>query len=174
EGFSTGMLQRLGLAFCLLGKPQMIVLDEPTSGMDPEYRVTVRELLRSLRKTGDTTVIVSSHLLFEVQEVADHLILIRDGQVVLQGPLKELLGERSGSRYLLRAEPLELVRQALEKVPHRESGDGFSLELERDKVPDLVAGLVRQGARIYELREERASLEDLYLTTAGSKGVAVQ
>lgn len=94
-GYSLGMRQRLALAAALLGDPQVLVLDEPANGLDPEGIAWMRRLLRGLADEG-TTVLVSSHVLSEVQQLVDHVVILRRGQLVHQGPLAELSASRHG------------------------------------------------------------------------------
>jgi ABC-2 type transport system ATP-binding protein len=90
KNYSLGMRQRLGLAMALLGEPKLLILDEPTNGLDPAGIQEIRELIRSLPKERDMTVIVSSHLLNEVEQMADHVGIIHHGEMLYQGPLSEL------------------------------------------------------------------------------------
>ncbi len=95
KNYSLGMRQRLGLAMALLGDPKLLILDEPTNGLDPAGIQEIRELIRSLPKEQDMTVIISSHLLNEVEQMADHVGIIHHGEILYQGPLSEL--EKKGS-----------------------------------------------------------------------------
>ena len=95
KNYSLGMRQRLGLAMALLGNPKLLILDEPTNGLDPAGIQEIRELIRSLPKERDMTVIVSSHLLNEVEQMADHVGIIHHGEILYQGPLSDL--EKKGS-----------------------------------------------------------------------------
>lgn len=90
KNYSLGMRQRLGLAMALLGDPKLLILDEPTNGLDPAGIQEIRELIRSLPKERDMTVIVSSHLLNEVEQMADYVGIIHHGEMLYQGPLSEL------------------------------------------------------------------------------------
>ena len=94
KNYSLGMRQRLGLAMALLGDPKLLILDEPTNGLDPAGIQEIRELIRSLPQERDMTVIVSSHLLNEVEQMADHVGIIHHGEMLYQGPLSEL--EKAG------------------------------------------------------------------------------
>lgn len=94
KNYSLGMRQRLGLAMALLGDPKLLILDEPTNGLDPAGIQEIRELIRSLPQERDMTVIVSSHLLNEVEQMADHVGIIHHGELLYQGPLPEL--EKAG------------------------------------------------------------------------------
>jgi len=90
KAYSLGMKQRLGIAAALLPKPKLLILDEPTNGLDPAGIVQVRDLISSFRDEG-MTVFVSSHLLAEIEQVADHLVMIQQGKLVFQGPVRELV-----------------------------------------------------------------------------------
>ena len=90
KNYSLGMRQRLGLAMALLGDPKLLILDEPTNGLDPAGIQEIRELIRNLPKERDMTVIVSSHLLNEVEQMADHVGIIHHGEMLYQGPLSDL------------------------------------------------------------------------------------
>ena len=94
KNYSLGMRQRLGLAMALLGDPKLLILDEPTNGLDPAGIQEIRELIQSLPQERDMTVIVSSHLLNEVEQMADHVGIIHHGEMLYQGPLPEL--EKAG------------------------------------------------------------------------------
>ena len=94
KNYSLGMRQRLGLAMALLGDPKLLILDEPTNGLDPAGIQEIRELIRSLPQERDMTVVVSSHLLNEVEQMADHVGIIHHGEMLYQGPLPEL--EKAG------------------------------------------------------------------------------
>lgn len=94
KNYSLGMRQRLGLAMALLGDPKLLILDEPTNGLEPAGIQEIRELIRSLPQERDMTVIVSSHLLNEVEQMADHVGIIHHGEMLYQGPLPEL--EKAG------------------------------------------------------------------------------
>ena len=103
-GYSLGMKQRLGVAAALLPDPELLVLDEPTNGLDPEGIIEMRELLRTLRAEG-RTILVSSHLLGELEQVADWLVVIKDGEAVYTGPTHELTSKREGGYILFDARP---------------------------------------------------------------------
>jgi ABC-2 type transport system ATP-binding protein len=140
---SKGMQQRLGVAQALVGSPRLLLLDEPTSALDPGGRRDMRILLEELRSEG-VGVLLNSHLLSEVELVCDRVVIIDRGRVVEAGRLEELARSRGVE--------VEL-----------ESGTRFFEGMERDEVPALVARLVSEGERIFEVRLRSASLEDVYL-----------
>lgn len=168
-GFSRGMLQRLGLAASLVAEPELVLLDEPCSALDPFGRREVLDLIARLR--GDATVVFSSHILADVQEVCDTVGILREGKLVFEGPLDRLLVGRAQPRYLVRLRPpTQPVIDQLEEVdwiqditvvdPELIRVTGKSLEvLETNLVPALAA----VGAHVVSLSPEAPSLEDVFL-----------
>ncbi|MFE4539278.1 ABC transporter ATP-binding protein [Streptomyces scopuliridis] len=174
--FSTGMKQRLGLATALLGDPRVLLLDEPSNGLDPEGIAWLRRFLRELADEG-RTVLVSSHVLSEVQQVVDDIVMIRRGRLVAAGPLREMERSRP-SAVLVRSPDAEALKAAL----LRGTSDGVaarSVETGRDgalrvrglataQIADLASAA---GLRVHELLTEDTSLERLFFElTADSEG----
>jgi ABC-2 type transport system ATP-binding protein len=168
-GFSRGMLQRLGLAASLVAGPDLVLLDEPCSALDPLGRREVLDLIARLR--GDATVVFSSHILADVQEVCDTVGILREGSLVFEGPLRQLLVGRARPRYVVRLRaPVESVISDLRDVAWIDEVSvvdreqilvgGASLEdLERHLVPALASA----GAQVISLTPEAPSLEDVFL-----------
>ncbi|MEH3053273.1 MAG: ABC transporter ATP-binding protein [Patulibacter minatonensis] len=149
---SKGMQQRLGLAQSLVGRPALVLLDEPTSALDPVGRAHVREVLRELRRRGQS-VLLSSHLLPEVEQVADRVAIIARGRLIAEGQPSELAG-RGGAEFELG------------------SGTVRRPELTRDAIPAEVARLAAAGEQIYGVRELRGTLEEAYLRAVDEHGGA--
>ena len=165
-GFSKGMQQRLGLGVALLGDPQLVLLDEPTSALDPVGRHDVREIIRTLKERG-ITVFLNSHLLSEVEQVCDRVTIVDRGKIVADGTLEELL--RSDT---VRVRAVELPRDAVTQLERFGSasrdGDWLVVRgIDVERVPDLVAEIVRMGARVYEVEPKHESLEDRFLRLLG-------
>ncbi|KGH48549.1 ABC transporter [Modestobacter caceresii] len=164
--YSLGMRQRLGLATALLGDPQVLVLDEPANGLDPEGIFWMRGLLRDFADRGGT-VLLSSHLLHEVEAVADQLVVISGGRIVAQGSKSELLAGTGGT--LVRGPDRALLAKALEVA-----GIGISAGPDDALVADAEALAVGQavaaaGVVLTELRAAGgAGLEDLFRSLTGS------
>jgi ABC-2 type transport system ATP-binding protein len=149
ETMSKGMQQRLGIAQALVGRPRLLLLDEPTSALDPVGRRIVRDLLEELRRRG-VAVLLNTHLLSEVERVCDRVVIIDRGAVVAAGRPQDLAGARG-----VEVETAEGVQR-------------FE-DAEREDVPDIVARLVAEGQRIYDVRVLRSSLEDAYLAAVGQQ-----
>ena len=163
--YSLGMRQRLGIAHALLGDPEVLILDEPANGLDPEGMRWMRGLLRDFAQRGGT-VLLSSHLLHEVEAIADRLLIISDGRIVAQGTSDELAGE--APQTVVRAGEADGLRSALTEAQITVV-DGPNGALLADAGPDAVGqAALRGGVALRELRTSRdGGLEQLFfkLTT---------
>jgi ABC-2 type transport system ATP-binding protein len=161
RGFSLGMGQRLGIAAALLGDPDVLLLDEPVNGLDPEGIRWVRELLRALADEG-RTVLVSSHLMSEMEDTADHLVVLGRGRLLADVPMEELLGAHSAVRVRTPQGPMlaDALRRAGGRVELEIDGALRVEGLELTEVGD-VAFLA--DVRLHELSRVTASLEAAYL-----------
>jgi ABC-2 type transport system ATP-binding protein len=164
-GYSHGMRQRLGIAAALLRNPQLLLLDEPTTGLDPAGMRDMRELVRRLAAEG-ITIVLSSHLLYEVEELCNRVAIIRRGEIVYQGALRELLATAS-SRYGLRALEPERARAVLlaqSGIADVQLADGeLRFSADDETVARLSVVLGQAGVAFTALVPERASLEQLFL-----------
>ena len=169
--YSLGMKQRLGVAAALLKDPDLLILDEPTNGLDPKGMSDMRALIRRLG-TGERTVLLSSHLLGEVEQVCDRVGVIHKGELISEGPVSDL---RGGEALLVRAEPLEeagRIAERLEGVEGVETVDGtLRLTAEPDRAAEINAKLVSAGLRVSEIRPAERSLEDAFLELTGGETV---
>jgi ABC-2 type transport system ATP-binding protein len=161
-GFSKGMQQRLGLAVALLGEPDLVVLDEPTSALDPLGRVDVREVVRTLKGRG-TTVLLNSHLISEVEQVCDRVVILDHGRVAAAGSLDELLGASQVRLHLGGLNPdVEALLEAA--GAHTWAGEWVTVGgVAAAAVPALVAELVGVGAQIFAVEPGRVTLEERLL-----------
>lgn len=168
-GFSRGMLQRLGLAATLVGDPDLVLLDEPCSALDPLGRREVLDLIARLR--GEATVVFSSHILSDVQEVCDTVGILREGRLIFEGPLKDLLVGNAVPSYLVRLRPpLDPIVAGLRQVDWiQEVGvlDPEQIRLTATSLTaaeaNLVPALAKLGAHVVSLAPEAPSLEEVFL-----------
>lgn len=170
--YSLGMRQRLGLAVALLGNPKLLVLDEPANGLDPAGIHDLRDLLRTLVRERGATVFLSSHLLAEVEQIADRVAILDRGRLLFQGTLSECQAQCSGFLVLHvdRAENAALVlRQHGWEIDQRPDG-ALSLSVDNDSDAAAVnALLVQHGVAVHHLAREQASLETLFLRATGGR-----
>ena len=170
-GYSKGMRQRIGIAQALVADPDLVILDEPTDGVDPSGRRDIRLVLQQMRDEG-RTVFINSHLLGELEQVCDAVAIMHKGQVVSMGTIAELT--EGMLRYEIqvdRPEPLTLVESLIEKPGKLSSGESISAETNRLLVGTTEASAIQpvldairaNGAMITEVRTHRPSLEDLFM-----------
>ncbi len=165
--YSLGMSQRLGIAAALLGDPAALVLDEPVNGLDPEGVRWVRQLCRQFAAEG-RTVFVSSHLMSEMAQTADHLIVLGRGRILADAPMGELISDGAEQRTLVRAEEAATLMNAL-------SGEGVtltSLDTETFEVSGVCPRIIGRraldtGVVLHELTPQETSLEDSYMRLTG-------
>lgn len=165
--FSLGMRQRMGLALALVGDPEVVVLDEPTNGLDPEGSVEIREIIRHLPERG-ATALVCTHRLAEIEKTCDYVVVLRKGRLVSQGSLDEILASASTRGHSVHVEPAELDR-ALAVVTRLTAGgarvvDGAVVTTElMDDPSRLTRALVDEGIYLRGLETHRVSLEEAFL-----------
>jgi len=169
RGFSVGMLQRLGVAAALITEPELIILDEPTSGMDPPGIQEMRALIRSLAHDDGLTVILASHQLLEVQRVCDRVAIMNRGKLVREGTVADLT--TTGERLRLSLTPVDSAPQrAAAILGDRASTDGTAIlaHVPRAEGPALIRALVEQGIDIDEARWVGTDLESVFFTETGA------
>jgi ABC-2 type transport system ATP-binding protein len=173
-GYSLGMRQRLGLATALLGDPAVLVLDEPANGLDPEGIQWLRGFLRHLAHDQGRTVLVSSHLLAEVEQTADRVVIVGAGRLVRQGSLDELRAGGAGSvlvRSPQTAALAELLRASGTTVTPNDAPDGLTVT--GLPIEEVGRRAFTGGIELHELRAHTSGLEEVYFRlTAGSEQYA--
>ena len=165
--YSQGMKQRLGIAVALIHDPKLIILDEPTNGLDPQGIADMRNLILQLSKERGKTIFVSSHLLSEIEMIADRMLILDKGRKIVEGAVNELF---DASKILVEVEiiNLEAVYQEMQSGPwnhfvKEKKADRIILQLDKEKVPQLNAYLISIGAEVMALRPKH-SLEDYFLS----------
>lgn len=169
--YSLGMKQRLGLASALLGSPKILLLDEPTNGLDPAGIQEMRELICSLPGSFGITVLISSHLLSEMDQMATHVGIINQGSLIFQDSLS-VLHEHSRSRLLLRTSDDALAMKLLRQSGFQAQWEHRNLMLrtmDDRSVMSAAALLVNSGVGILRMEEQQMSLEDIFLRLTGKQ-----
>ncbi|MGW6402165.1 ABC transporter ATP-binding protein [Streptomyces sp. NPDC055134] len=166
--FSLGMRQRLGIAAALLGDPQVVMLDEPSNGLDPEGIIWIRELMRSLAREG-RTVLVSSHLMNETATFADHLVVLGRGRLLADTPMQDFIHAHSERSVRIRTTDPASLRAALrrEGLEAVATGDG-RWTVAGARAEEIGALAATDGIPVLELADESASLEEAYLALTAS------
>jgi|TARA_B110000003_G_scaffold112062_1_gene114717 ABC-2 type transport system ATP-binding protein len=159
--YSHGMRQRLALAQALLPEPEILLLDEPTDGLDPEGIKWFRDFILGLRKERGMTVLFNSHLLSEVEQMCDRVAIIRAGELVYEGAVDELRDDRPGVR--LQANPPEILGGVVCDLGGKKLGEDRWVFPEGTEIPNVVRSLIERGAEVSEVTPVRRSLEDVYL-----------
>jgi len=165
--YSHGMKQRLGIAQALLSDPELVILDEPTNGLDPQGMKEVRDLIVHLSRDQKKTIILSSHLLNEIELVANRMVIINNGELVVQGDVSKLLDE--GDKYVvIHATPLKKVESVLRKqkkmiTSYAVKEGVVEVKMDFKDIPELNKALVDAGVQVHALIPKR-SLEDLFLS----------
>jgi ABC-2 type transport system ATP-binding protein len=169
---SLGMKQRLGIALALIGDPQLVILDEPTNGLDPAGMVEMRRLIRQRASENGTAFLISSHQLSELEEISDRILLLHMGQLHLDRPMAEFkLG--LVKRFVIRATPTDRVRAFLEnrygasRVAVSKDGSHIT-EPEVDDSASCIAEMVRADLALHSYAPERLTLEQLFLRVVGT------
>jgi ABC-type multidrug transport system ATPase subunit len=163
RAYSLGMKQRLGVASALMGDPELIVLDEPTNGLDPAGMADMRQLIVALARGGQT-VLLSSHLLDEVQEICDRVGVISHGVLLRESTVSEL---RGGTSLTVRGLPVDRALAVAMRIAGddavRVDGDRLLLDLDPEQAPRLTRALVEEGVEVHEVRGIERTLEEVFL-----------
>ena len=174
--YSHGMRQRLGIAQALLPNPELIILDEPTDGLDPQGLCEIRELIRRLRDELGLTVVLSSHLLHEVEQICNRVAIIDGGRLLYQGPVEDLLGKNKLIK--LRVDRVTEAYELLSRNPllslTRNGDQSLYVKMANEQIPLVNALLVQHGFRVMELSPQRESLEHVFLTLTQEANIQSQ
>lgn len=170
--YSLGMRQRLGVAQAILAKPRLLILDEPTNGLDPAGMREFRNLIRQLADQG-MAVFVSSHILAEIEQIADRIAIIQNGIIVAEKTMDKLLEQQEETIELV-CEPVKEVEIFLRKqkiwFQHLVSNH-FLVKVPKGKIPDLIRELVMRGIQITEVIRKKQSLEEEFLKLTGEQSL---
>lgn len=167
KAYSQGMKQRLGIAIALVHSPELLILDEPTNGLDPQGIAEMRELIVRLSREHGKTILISSHLLHEMEQMATRILILHKGKMVKEGPMAGLMSSED-TLTEIGLDPYPALLQALEGSPwqsdvHATGTDSITFRLHPERIPELNAWLVQQGAQVRSIHS-RHSLEDYFLS----------
>jgi ABC-2 type transport system ATP-binding protein len=170
--YSLGMKQRLAIAATLLRDPSLLILDEPANGLDPAGIVEVRELIRSLGAEG-RTIFVSSHILSEIQQTADHVAIVAKGRLITSGPVDDVLATGGATGLIVRLGDLDAGQRALEAAGLAvvRAGDVLRVDTPPDRAETVSRALAEAGLYLTELRPDQVDLETVFLELTKDQGV---
>jgi len=163
--YSLGMKQRLSIALALLPDPELLVLDEPSNGLDPSGIIELRELIKKLNKVNGMTILISSHLLGEVEKMVSHVGIILKGKMLFQGSLEDLhILQQKGSRLIIKTSDNEMAFKLLEEHHPERLGDSLSLPFhDISQVAAINRKLIEQNLDVYLLHPKENDLEQLFI-----------
>lgn len=162
KGYSTGMRQRLGIAAAMLHDPDLIILDEPTNGLDPAGIQEIRLFIRQLVDEFGKTVFLSSHMLGEVEQVCDQVAIISEGKILRQGKVESLLAEQESIK--LEVYPIEQATAVLQPTyPVEQTGKWLIVQLSHEETPALINTLVQHNINIHQVVAQQQSLEAFFM-----------
>ncbi len=168
--YSLGMRQRLGIAQALLNHPNLLILDEPTNGLDPEGIKELRDLLKSLAKKENIAVLISSHNLAELENFCNKVCIIQNGKVIETSEVKKLKKEIIESSYIFEVEDTSNINNIIKNANVIDDSH-FIVNIQREEIPEVIANLVNKKIPIYEVKENIVSLEEAFLNKTGGNKI---
>lgn len=172
--YSLGMRQRLGIAQALLHGPSILILDEPTNGLDPSGIREIRKYIRNLAEEENVAVIVSSHLLTEIELMCDRIGVIKNGELIAIEEVWTVENEEALKEVYIEVEPMETAKTYLDTHLPNAVGVGskeLSMSVKREEIPQILKNLMEQGISIYGVRVLQATLEDKFFDLIGENSI---
>lgn len=165
--YSLGMRQRLGVAQAILHKPNLLILDEPTNGLDPEGIKDLRELLIRLAKEEKMGILISSHNLAELESFCNKVSIIKNGSIMETSDLETVKKEASEGNYIIEVDDARKARMAIGDMANAKDNTHIEVHSDRENIPNVIKRLVLQDVKIYSITEDIMSLEDAFLRKTG-------
>ena len=162
-GFSQGMKQRLGIAQTLIHDPSLIILDEPSNGLDPQGQADMRSLILKINKEMGITVIISSHILSEIEKISNRMVVINNGQKIVEGNVEELM-QNELLKVSFKSSDLKLIGSFLtnKKIQYENKNDCIIAQINQENIPQILKQMVESNISIFEAKQMR-TLEELFL-----------
>lgn len=165
--YSLGMRQRLGVAQAILHKPNLLILDEPTNGLDPEGIKDLRELLVKLSKEENMGILISSHNLAELESFCNKVSIIKNGVIVETSDLETVKKEASEGNYIIEVDDARKARMVIGDMSNAIDNNHIQVHSDRENIPSIIKRLVLQDVKIYGIKEDVISLEDAFFKKTG-------
>lgn len=163
--YSLGMRQRLGIAQALLHKPNLLILDEPTNGLDPEGIKELRDIIKRLATKEKVGVVISSHNLSELESFCNKIVIIKNGEIVETNELKKV--KNIEESYIFEVDEISKISKILEEKIEKINDNSFKIHTNKESIPEIIKKLIENGVKIYTVKEEEISLEDAFLKRTG-------
>lgn len=163
--YSLGMRQRLGIAQALLHKPNLLILDEPTNGLDPEGIKELRDIIKRLATKEKVGVVISSHNLSELESFCNKIVIIKNGEIVETNELKKV--KNIEESYIFEVDEISKISKILEEKTEKINDNSFKIHINKESIPEIIKKLIENGVKIYTVKEEEISLEDAFLKRTG-------
>ena len=163
--YSLGMRQRLGIAQALLHKPNLLILDEPTNGLDPEGIKELRDIIKRLATKEKGGVVISSHNLSELESFCNKIVIIKNGEIVETNELKKV--KNIEESYIFEVDEISKISKILEEKIEKINDNSFKIYTNKESIPEIIKKLIENGVKIYTVKEEEISLEDAFLKRTG-------
>ena len=164
--YSLGMRQRLGIAQAILHKPNLLILDEPTNGLDPEGIKEMRELLKVLASKEKMAILISSHNLAELDNFCNKVSIIKNGNIIETSEISKIKQEASKELKLFKVDNVIIAKKIIDKIEIIDNNN-FKLNIPEEEVPEIINKLVENGIKIYEVKQEEKTLEDAFFEKTG-------
>ena len=159
------MRQRLGIAQALLHKPNLLILDEPTNGLDPEGIKELRDIIKRLATKEKVGVVISSHNLSELESFCNKIVIIKNGEIVETNELKKV--KNIEESYIFEVDKILKISKILEEKIEKINDNSFKIHINKESIPEIIKKLIENDIKIYTIKEEEISLEDAFLKRTG-------
>lgn len=163
--YSLGMRQRLGIAQALLHNPNLLILDEPTNGLDPEGIKELRDIIKRLAAKEKVGVVISSHNLSELESFCNKIVIIKNGEIVETNELKKV--KNIEESYIFEVDKILKISKILEEKIEKINDNSFKIHINKESIPEIIKKLIENDIKIYTVKEEEISLEDAFLKRTG-------
>ncbi len=167
--YSLGMRQRLGIAQAILHKPNLLILDEPTNGLDPEGIKEMRELLMDLAKKEEMAILISSHNLAELDNLCNKVCIIKNGEIIETSDITSIKKEAGKQFQILEVDNIEKLKELLPKAII--SKNQVKIEIPKEQIPEMIEKLVENNIKIYQVKQEEKSLEQAFFEKTGGNHI---
>lgn len=168
--YSLGMRQRLGIAQAILHNPNLLILDEPTNGLDPEGILDVRKLLKKLVKQEKIAILISSHNLLELDSLCNKICIIKNGEIIEEADINDLKKNLNNSIYQLEVDNTEKIEKILKEVNILDE-NSFTIKTKKENLNEILSMLIKNKIKIYEIKQQQISLEEVFIKKTGGNTI---